>query len=435
MASTLLVPLLLLPLSDVDGAAPTDAADELAAASTTWTQWRGPNRDGVVGGPEWPDALSKESVKESWTIEGLGESYAAPIVTERFVYTVSTVEKKYEVAQAYDRKTGEKVWETRWEGAMSVPFFAAKNGSWIRSTPVFDGETLYVGGMRDVVVALKGDDGSVLWTSDLPARHETDLPKFGLVCSPLIVGDSLYIQAGASLARLDRKTGETIWRSTAGNNGGTRGGGMDSAFSSPILANVAGRDQLIVQSRSHLAGIDHETGEELWSTAVQAFRGMNILTPQIVGDSIFTSAYGGRAHMYDVTATDDGFEVSEAWTARAQGYMTSPVVVDDHAYLFLRSNRFTCVGLMEGEDGWISEPTGDEYWSLVAQGGRILALANTGILRLIDANPDEYDVAGEVQLVDGPSWAHLAVTAPTDGGDGAEIFVRGQTSLHAFRWK
>ena len=39
------------------------------------------------------------------------------------------------IFQAYDRKTGEKVWETRWDGAMKVPFFAAKNGSWIRSTP------------------------------------------------------------------------------------------------------------------------------------------------------------------------------------------------------------------------------------------------------------------------------------------------------------
>ena len=36
---------------------------------------------------------------------------------------------------------------------------------------------------------------------------------------------------------------------------------------------------------------------------------------------------------------------------------------------------------------------------------------------------------------DGPSWAHLAVTAPIGDESGAEVFVRGQTSLHAFRWK
>ena len=92
-------------------------------------------------------------------------------------------------------------------------------------------------------------------------------------------------------------------------------------------------------------------------------------------------------------------------------------------------------GREEGTDGWVSEPTGDEYWSLVAQGDKILALANTGILRLINATPAKYDVASEVPLVEGPSWAHLVVTAPVEGDEGADVFVRGQTSLHAFRWK
>jgi outer membrane protein assembly factor BamB len=435
MPTALLVPLLLAPahlapfhVSDVEDA----RVDDVGA--TTWTQWRGPNRDGVVGGPDWPATLTEENVKETWSVDGLGESYCSPIVSERFVFTVSTVDKKEEVAQAYDRRTGEKVWETRWEGSMTVPFFAAKNGSWIRSTPIYDGEALYVGGIRDVLVCLEAEDGSVRWRLDFMEEFGTELPSFGMVCSPLIVGDSLYVQAGQSIARIDRSTGEALWRSTAGANGGGRGG-MDSAFSSPILATVAGKDQLVVQSRTHLAGIDPEDGAELWSTPVQAFRGMNILTPQVIGDdAIFTSAYGGRAHLYAVEKGDEGYSVSEAWTGRAQGYMTSPVVVGGHAYLFLRSNRFTCVDLSDGSEGWTSGPSGDEYWSLVAQGERILALANTGILRLIDANPAEYSVVGEVQLVEGPSWAHVAVTAPVEG-EGTEIFVRGQTSLHAFRWK
>ena len=78
---------------------------------------------------------------------------------------------------------------------------------------------------------------------------------------------------------------------------------------------------------------------------------------------------------------------------RAQ-HMTSPVVVGSRL-LFLRSNHFTCVGLEEGTDGWVSGPTG--CWSLVAE-KRILALANTGSLRLINANPAEYDLAGQVDL-------------------------------------
>ncbi|MEM6672256.1 MAG: PQQ-binding-like beta-propeller repeat protein [Planctomycetota bacterium] len=400
------------------------------ADSRTWPQWRGPDRDGVVEGPQWPSELTEETVVESWSIADLGESYAAPIVSESLVFTVST-EDDEEIAQAYDRATGKLAWETRWEGSMTVPFFAAKNGSWIRSTPAFDGKTVYVGGMEERLVALDAESGSMRWQVDFVERFGTEMGKFGFICSPLVADGAVYVQAGSSLVRLDAKTGETVWRSTEAPNGAS----ADSAFSSPILAELAGREQLVVQSRTHLAGIDPKSGESLWSTAVEAFRGMNILTPQPFGDAIFTSAYGGRAHLYAVENDDDGIAVTEAWSGRAQGYMTSPVVLGDHAYLFLRSNRFTCVDLTEGTDAWISEPTGDEYWSLVGQGDRILALADTGILRLVRATPEKYDVLGEVDLVEGPSWAHLAVTAPAEGDEGAEIFVRAQTSLHAYRWK
>ena len=34
---------------------------------------------------------------------------------------------------------------------------------------------------------------------------------------------------------------------------------------------------------------------------VRSFRGMNILTPQPYGDAVFTSAYGGRAHLFQIS--------------------------------------------------------------------------------------------------------------------------------------
>lgn len=413
----------------------------------TWPSWRGPARDGTVAGTAWPEALSAERLTLRWKVEGLGDSYASPIVTESTVFTVATVGKREEVARAYDRATGELRWEARWPGAMSVPFFAAKNGSWVRSTPAFDGDALYVGGMREDLVCLDAADGSVRWHVDLAKRFGTDRPEFGFVCSPLIVGDTLYVQAGAAVLALETRTGETRWRSTD-----AQGGGMDSAFSSPVLSTIGGREQLLVQSRTHLAGFDPADGARLWSVEVPAFRGMNILTPLVHGDAVFTTAYGGRAHFYAVSATaaEEGaptWRVDERWTARAQGYMTSPVEVAGHAYLFLRSNRFTCVDLATGEDRWISPPSGDSYWSLVAQGGMILALADTGTLRLVAADPGAYRVLGEVELVAGPSWAHLAVVSPHAGAApaegeaapaetrGADLFVRSQDALHAFAWR
>ena len=433
---------LALTLSPAPAPAPALQAgtSALPDAASTWTQWRGPARDGLVAGTPWPDALSPERLTRAWEVKGLGESYATPVVTADLVYTVATVDAKDEVVTAYDRRTGERRWETRWQGSMKVPFFAAKNGSWVRSSPAFDGEHLYVGGMRDVLVCLDGKSGAVRWRVDFSERHESPLPAFGLVCSPLVVGDHLYIQAGAALTKLDKRTGETLWRALDG-----QGGGMDSAFSSPMLATLAGREQVVVQSRTHLSGLDPETGKTYWTQEVPAFRGMNILTPLVHGDAVFTTAYGGRAHLYRIADSADAAaeaprtrqSATEAWTARAQGYMTSPVSIGGHAYLFLRSNRFTCVNLESGNDTYISPPTGDEYWSLVGQGERILALADTGRLRLIAATPATYGELAVLDLVEGPSWAHLAVTSPLDPAveRGADLFVRSQTGLHAFLWR
>jgi outer membrane protein assembly factor BamB len=305
---------------------------------------------------------------------------------------------------------------------VNVPFFAARNGSWIRSTPAFDGEVLVVAGMRDVLTCLDAETGEVRWRVDFVERFGSELPSFGFVCSPLIVGDHVYVLAGASLLKLDKATGETVWRQLED------AGGMDSAFSSPIVTTLAGKEQLVVQTRADLCGVDLDDGARLWSAPIRASRGMSILTPLPYGDAVFTSAYGGRSQLLAIDSTEGAFASSKLWEARGQGYMTSPVLIDGHAYLFLRSNRFTCIDLNTGEEKWTSPPTGDNDWSLVAQGDRILALSDNGRLYHIAANPTEYKVLSSVDLVENQTWAHLAMV-------GNQLFVRAQSSLIAYAWK
>ena len=104
----------------------------------TWDQWRGPTSDGLVSGTDWPLTLSEPSLTRLWRVE-LDSSYSGPIVSESSVFVTGTRNKKTEVVTALDRKTGNKQWEVEWPGAMTVPFFASSNGSWIRSTPAYDG--------------------------------------------------------------------------------------------------------------------------------------------------------------------------------------------------------------------------------------------------------------------------------------------------------
>lgn len=392
--------------------------------SANWSQWRGADRDGSVGGATWPEHLSRDLLTLAWRVDSLGPSYAGPVLNETAVFSVETSESKVEVVRAFDRSTGDELWSTQWEGAMKVPFFAAKNGSWVRATPACDGPRLYVAGMRDVLVCLDTATGNIIWRVDFVERFGSPLPAFGFVSSPLVTDEHLFVQAGAGFVKLNKFTGETIWRVLI-DEGGMNG----SAFSSPILTTLAGRDQLLVQTRLELCGVAPEDGALLWRRPIKTFRGMNILTPVVYEDRVFTSSYGGRAVMLDLESLDSGqFEAKSVWDVAAQGYMTSPVVIDGHAYFFTRSNRFTCVDLDAGAVKWTSGPTGDEYWSLVAQGKRLLALANTGRLRLIEADPTEYRVIDELEVAQAPTWAHLAV-------EGDEIIIREQGALASYRWR
>ena len=124
-----------------------------------------------------------------------------------------------------------------------------------------------------------------------------------------------------------------------------------SAFSSPFIAEVAGLRQALVQTRTRLVGVDLESGKELWSVNVEAFRGMNILTPAVIGNRIFTSSYGGGSFLFEITRSEIGqFAVKQVWRNKVQGYMSSPVVIDNHVYLHLRNQRFACIDIATGKE-------------------------------------------------------------------------------------
>ncbi|MEM9943939.1 MAG: PQQ-binding-like beta-propeller repeat protein [Planctomycetota bacterium] len=383
--------------------------------ANVWDQWRGPHRDGVLQDFSLPDSISDTNLQKVWE-KPLQPSYSGPIVVGDQLFVTETKDKKFEVVKCLNLKTGEQKWETQWEGAMTVPFFAAANGSWIRSTPAFSDGILYVAGMKDVLVAIDGKTGQQKWKRDFPTEEGTAVPSFGFVCSPMIDGDFLYVQAGGGLLKLKKDTGETVWKALAD------GGGMyGSAFSSPVIEEVNGKRQLVVQTRAELCGVDIETGSKLWGIAVKSFRGMNILTPTFFEGSVFTSTYGGTTQLIGL---DSGNPVPK-WSLPIQGYMSSPVIIDNYAYLHLRNQRYACFDLKEGKETWRSKPFG-KYASLIAAGDKILALDASGELLLIKANPNEFELL-DSRTVGDDSWAHLAMT-------NQNVVVRNLKQVAVYKW-
>ena len=386
-----------------------------------WPQWRGPNRDGFVPkNSPWPDTINGNSLTQSWQAK-LGKGYPGPVLSDQLVFTIESVEGN-EVVHALNRMTGEVAWKFEWEGQMKVPFFAAKNGSWVRSTPAFDGENLYVCGMRDVLHSLNAKTGEINWKVDFVERYKTPLPAFGMVCSPLLDGKYLYIQAGSGFVKLNKKTGQSIWRTLT-----DKGGMFGSAFSSPVIKEINGVKQLVVQTRTDLAGVDPQSGKKLWSKPIKAFRGMNILTPTILDNQIFTSSYGGKSLMLDIQKTGDKQSVQLAWENKQEGYMSGPIMIDGFCYIHLKKQRITCLDIKNGETKWISSESFGKYMSMVSNGKEILALDESGILYLIKPSPEKFIILEKRTISESPTWAHLAVS-------GNQLFIRELEALACYSW-
>ena len=396
-------------------------AGESRGVRTVWPQWRGPARDGFSPGTAWPPSLSEAHLTRQWRVD-LGPGYPGPIVAEDRVFVVETKDKKEEIVHALDRDTGRELWKSGWEGAMAVPFMARRNGDWVRSTPAYDGDALFVAGMRDVLVCLEARSGEIRWRIDFATQFSAPLPSFGFVSSPLVLGDHVYVQAGAAFCKVDKRSGRVMWRVLL-----DAGGMYDGAFSSPLPATIAGVRQLIVQTRRKLVGVDPEAGVTLWSRDIPATLGMNILTPTVNADCIFTSAYGAGSFLVSVTRADKVFSVKDVWATPVQGYMSTPVVIGGHAYLHLRNKRLSCVDLQNGAQQWSSKVLG-EYCSLVARGDRILALDQRGELLLFRADPGKFDLMDSRKISDQETWGHLAVCDD-------QVFVRELRGIAAYVWR
>lgn len=392
-----------------------------APPADAWTQWRGPNRDGIVPSANWPSSLKDEKFKLVWESPKLGPSYSGPIVSKDLVFTTETVDKKTEVVTAFDRATGKERWKQKWGGSLTVPFFAASNGSWIRSTPTLDGDSLYVAGIQDRLVCLNAANGDIRWQVDFAAKYAAGDPTFGCVCSPLVDDKFVYMQAGAGFAKLDKTNGQVLWRVLV-----SKDQMMGSAFSSPIFGTFQGRDCIVVQTRTDLVGVNRENGATLWKREIPSFRGMNILTPIQFGDGVFTSTYGGTTQLFTVDKTSEGLRTADGWSFKYEGNMSTPVVVDGHAYLLGKDQKLTCVNLKTGQRAWTSDKTYGKYWSLVAGGDKILALDQRGTLYLLKANAKEPEILDERKVAT-DSWAHLAVA-------GEHVVVRTLDKLAVYRW-
>jgi hypothetical protein len=247
---------------------------------------------------------------------------------------------------------------------------------WASATCATDGQRVYAffgagGGLRCYSL-----DGEPLWQQELGSLESL----WGTAACPVLAGD-LVIQncdadANACLVAFNKVTGEEAWRTDRENYRG---------WSTPVLINSGGRDELVLNGHTGVRSYNPATGDEYWFCA--GFNGRGSPTVTLAGDLIhvvnglsgdtYAIRPGGRG---DVTATH------RAWhTPRSGRDLPSPIVVDGILMISgLRSAVITGYEAATGNELW-QERVGDQVSaSPVAWSGRAFFITESGETLVVD---------------------------------------------------
>ncbi|HEY3175627.1 MAG TPA: PQQ-binding-like beta-propeller repeat protein [Candidatus Polarisedimenticolia bacterium] len=397
------------------------AALMAGAGAADWPQWRGPQRDGVAAGVV-PPAVWPEKLVRAWSVP-VGEGHAGPILVGDRVF-VHAREEDREVVRALRLSDGGTLWRVAWPISYEMNPAATGHGKGPKATPVEAGGTLFTFGITGVISALDAATGDLRWRKDFSTEFKATSPLYGAAASPLVVDDLVITHVGGhhdgSLSAFDVKTGKRRWALKGDGPG----------YASPILAELAGRRQIITQTDQRIVGVAASDGRLLWSLPFTTPYDQNIVTPLLFENLLIVSGIeqGVRAYTFETKGED--LSPREVWSRKdASFYMSSPVLASGRLFglSLLRQRQLVCLDPKTGEVQWMSPGRVADQVTLVAAGTFVLALTDGGELIVLPAASKEFSPLARYRVAESPTWAH---PVPVPHG----VIVKDRTDLSLWSW-
>jgi len=391
-------------------------------------QWRGPQRNGVFADTgllkEWP----AEGPRLIYRAEGLGKGYSSAIATADAVYVNGTKDST-EYLSCLDH-SGNIIWQKPYGAAWDQSFPES------RGTPLLDGDRVYVLSGKDQLACFDARSGEVNWMADIHKAYGSVWDMFGVSESPLLVDDKLILTPGGdatTVIALDKFTGQPVWQSAPLDT--ERSNGSSVLFENDSL----GLRQIIAMNRTHVLGVDPETGEICWTWHYNKLdeNGDNVTilanSPLFYDDEILISdGWDTPSVMLELSA--DGQTVREKYLDHTLDNQNHGLVrLGDFVYgsNFLERNfgKWVCMRWQNGEIMWVEE------WEnkgpvISADGMLYLMDEKRGNMALVQPGPDEMKIVSNfrVQGGRGPFWARPAIF-------GGRLYVRHGDALMVYELK
>ena len=391
-----------------------------AAAAPNWPQWRGIHRDGRADGltppKKWPSKL-----RRLWKVE-VGEGHAAPLVVGSRVYVFARIGED-EVAQAFELKSGARLWAERETVPYEMSSVAAAHGKGPKSTPVFSNGRLYTQGITGVISSFDAASGRRVWRKDFSKKYPKTSPNYGTAASPLVTdGLCIGLVGGhnrGAITAFDARTGDVRWSWD----------GDGPSYASPIVVSTAGVRELIAFSQESLVSLDRSDGSLRWQLPFTTAYAQNSVTPVIHDGLLIYSGLNQGVHAVRLSA--EKARPQEAWSTKKHPmYMSSPVVHDGFLYGMTSKKKgaIFCLDATTGKTRWQSAGRQGENVAIAAAAGALWLLSDKARLTIAALDPKEYRVLAQYDdVADSPTWAHLTVIE-------RRVLIKDKTTLHCYAY-
>ena len=375
------------------------------AASSDWPQFQGPDRTGVSSETGVLRAFPEGGPKVLWTVK-LGVGYGGPAVQGGKVYVLDRPDDVQEVLRCWDLATGNEEWTCAYEAKGKVDH----NGS--RSTPAVDDKYVFTVGIHGHFHCISKETHKPVWSKHLIQDFGGKAPQWAVAQSPLLYKDMVIVapqSATVGVIALERATGKEVWKSKSI-------GPMQ--YSSPLIAKVAGMDQVIMMNGKCVAGVDPTNGAVLWTFDGLPVGTAEVPAPTAMGDDRFfvSGGYNAGCAAFKVEKSGDKYTVKQLFkNGNVDAHIHSAILFKDHLYVLGNTNNekdgLVCLDL----DGKLKWKTGGQMFDkggyILVDGVLYIMEGAGGVLKIVAPSPDGFKELSQAKLLQGREiWAPMALS-------------------------
>ncbi len=327
-----------------------------------------------------------------WQSELTGHGQSSPVIVGDRIY-LTAVEgpmKNNNLVSCHNLSTGELLWKKSFPSSLLV----ANNVYTSRAapSPSADASGVFAFFESGNLVALT-PDGEVRWERDLIKDYGKFVGRFGLGGSIAQLDDQIFIVAdndGPSyIAGFDKKTGKTTWKTDRASR---------ISWSSPMMVNIEGKDQIVISSSGSVDGYDPADGKLLWSydnvggntvpSTIDAGQGTFLVGASPGRNGEASEGAKESNLLMKIVSSDGGFTPNIVWKSTdATSSFGSPIIYKGHAYYTNRAGVLYCIDAGTGETKYTARLADSNWATPVGVGDHVFFFGKDGRTSIVQAGP------------------------------------------------